>query len=106
MKARTNTNTNTNTNGSDKPNFTTVSGFKVMRTHQFDDGSVAFDLSINGILINGCSVRANKEGEAFISWPSRQNPRDQKWYRVASAYLSQEDQDKIISEVYKVVDSE
>ena len=102
MKART----NTNTNGSDKSNFTTVYGFKVMRVHQFDDGSVAFDLSINGILINGCCVRANKEGEAFISWPARQNPRDQKWYRVASAYLSGEDQDKIISEVYKVVDSE
>lgn len=57
---------------------------------------VFFDMKLNGIKINGCTLQQTKdEGKIFIAFPSKQG-RDNKYYPVVSAYITDEDTQKII----------
>ena len=43
---------------------------KVTRAHQFDDGSVTFDMTVNGVTIYGNRIVEGSKG-TFVSFPSR-----------------------------------
>lgn len=79
--------------------FIVVNDFKVLRVKAFDNGDIVFDLEINSIRIYGCRVVEGKNGD-FISWPQRKGS-DNKYYAIASAYISNDDQGKILAEVEK-----
>ena len=81
-----------------------VSSFSVKRAATTKRGTVMADVEINGILIYGFSVLANKEnGEAFLGWPSTKGS-DNKYYKTCWARLSDSDQDAIISSIYDYLD--
>lgn len=84
-------------NGGTKRNYTEVKEFSVIRTKMFDNGNVVFDLSINGVSIYGCRVVEGKQGD-FISFPQRKGG-DGKYYHIAYASLSQDDQGAILAAV-------
>lgn len=61
-----------------------------------NDYGVFFDMKLNDIKINGCSLQQTKdEGKVFIGFPSKQG-KDKKYYPVVSAYISEDDTQKII----------
>lgn len=98
MKARTTTNTNTNTERQRRKPIT-VTGFVLNRVRDDGNGVPYFDLTLNGVTVYGVAVRTTQSGEAFIAWPTKKG-QDNKFYKLAYAPLSQEDQDKIIQAVY------
>ena len=62
---------------------------KVTRGHVFDDGSVAFDMEVNGVSIYNSTLREGKNGQ-FVSFPSRK-AKDGKYYSHVYVKLSEED---------------
>lgn len=70
---------------------------KVNRAHQFDDGSVAIDLDVNGVSIYNAVLREGKNG-MFVSWPSRKG-KDDKYYSHVFVKLSETDIKSIIEQV-------
>ena len=73
---------------------------KVIRAHQFDDGSVAIDLDVNGVSIYNAVLREGKNG-MFVSWPSRKG-KDNKYYSHVFVKLSEADIKSIIEQVEKL----
>lgn len=92
---RTNNNTKTATKA--KAKSITVDSFSVDRVHEFDNGGVVADLTINGIKIYGVRVVEGKEKD-FLSFPQRKGV-DGKHYSIVYAFISDEDQADIIKEV-------
>lgn len=70
---------------------------KVNRAHQFEDGSVAIDLDVNGVSIYNAVLREGKNG-MFVSWPSRKG-KDDKYYSHVFVKLSEADIKSIIEQV-------
>lgn len=101
MKART-TNTNTNTN-TQRLEPIVVSSFAIGRVRDNGQGVPYADVTINGVTVYGCAVRATQAGEAFLAWPTKKG-QDNKFYKLAYAPLAQEDQDKIIQAIYDKLD--
>ena len=69
--------------------------FKVIvsRVKAFDDNNIACDLTVNGVSISGCVYRQGvKYGKeyAFISFPSRKNEKDGKYYNHANFPISED----------------
>ena len=62
--------------------------------------TIFFNLMLNGVQINGCTVARNKDGDNFISFPSEKG-KNGKWYKIVYAVLSEEDQDNILMEIQK-----
>lgn len=58
---------------------------KMTVTHVMDGQyGILFDVNINGVMIYGAKIRTVEgTGEAFVAWPSRQSPKDKKWYAYA-----------------------
>lgn len=81
-----------------------IESFKVLKTRMFKDGTVSFDLLINGVTINGCIVRQTKEGNDFISLPQRKGS-DDRYYSIVYFKLSDADQELILSDVEKMLNS-
>ena len=80
--------------------FMIVNDFSILRTHEFDNGNISFDLKINGITLYRLSVVSVKDSDrVFIGFPSYQ-AKDGKWYNYYYLPLSDEDMDKIINAVY------
>lgn len=103
MKART-YNTNTSNTKKDEAPAIVVSSFSVKRAATTKRGTVMADVEINGILIYGLSILANKDtGEAFLGWPSTKGS-DNKYYKTCWARLSDTDQEAIISSIYDYLD--
>lgn len=71
---------------------------KVTRGHAFDDGTVAFDMTVGDVSIYNCTLRENKDGVLFVSFPSRKG-KDGKYYSHAYVKLSEEDQVNIIEQI-------
>lgn len=72
-----------------------IMGCEIVRAVNNDYG-VFFDMKLNGIKINGCTLQQTKnEGNNFIAFPSRKG-KDNKYYPVVSAYISDDDTQKII----------
>lgn len=70
---------------------------KVTRAHQFDDGSVAIDLEVNGVSIYNSILREGKNG-MFVSFPSKMG-KDGKYYSHVYVKLSDDDIKSIIEQV-------
>lgn len=60
-----------------------------------NDYGVFFDMTINGVKINGCNLALNKDGEPFIGLPSKKG-KDGKYYPVCYIRFSGDDIKKII----------
>lgn len=80
-----------------------IDSFSVNRVHQFDNGGVTFDMTVNGITIYGCRVIETKDGD-FIGLPQRKG-KDGKWYSIVWAKFSEEDTKDILAEVEKQLNS-
>ena len=80
-----------------------IDSFSVNRVHQFDNGGVAFDMTVNGISIYGCRVVETKDGD-FIGLPQRKG-KDGKYYSIVWARFSEADTKDILSEVEKQLNS-
>ena len=73
--------------------------FKIVRTHEFDNGNVSFDLEMFGITFYRLTVVETKDGKnQFISYPQYQS--NGKWYNYFYIPLDDEAVDKIIEAVY------
>ena len=70
---------------------------KVTRGHVFDDGSVAFDMEVNGVSIYNSTLRDGKNGQ-FVSFPSRKG-KDGKYYSHCFIQLSKEDVANIVEQL-------
>lgn len=55
---------------------------KVTRAKEFKSGDVGFDMVVNGVTIYGCVYKESKRGN-FVSFPSRKNESDGKYYSYA-----------------------
>lgn len=60
-----------------------------------NDYGVFFDMTINGVKINGCNLALNKDGEPFIGLPSKKG-KEGKYYPVCYIRFSGDDTQKII----------
>ena len=80
-----------------------IDSFSVNRVHQFDNGGVAFDMTLNGISIYGCRVIETKDGD-FIGLPQRKG-KDGKYYSIVWAKFSETDTMDILEEVEKQLNS-
>ena len=70
---------------------------KVTRGHVFDDGSVAFDMEVNGVFIYNSILREGKNGQ-FISFPSRKG-KDGKYYSHVFVKFSDDDVKSIVEQL-------
>lgn len=70
---------------------------KVTRGHVFDDGSVAFDMEVNGVSIYNSTLREGKNGQ-FVSFPSRK-AKDGKYYSHCYVKLTEEDIKTIVEQL-------
>ena len=70
---------------------------KVVRAYQFDDGSIAIDLEVNGVSIYNATLREGKNGQ-FVSFPSRKG-KDGKYYSHVYVKFSEDDIQTIIEQV-------
>ena len=73
---------------------------KVTRAHQFEDGLVTFDMTVNGVTIYGNRIVEGSKG-TFVSFPSRKG-KDDKYYAHAFVQLSADDVKDIISQIEKL----
>ena len=70
---------------------------KVTRGHVFDDGTVAFDMKVNGVSIYNSILREGKNGQ-FVSFPSRRG-KDGEYYSHCFVKLSEEDIKSIVEQL-------
>lgn len=63
-----------------KRRFGTGHKFGVERVHEFEDGSVSFNLVVDGIVtIYRCRICEGKEGKPFVAFPSRKDKDGRYW---------------------------
>ena len=74
-----------------------VESFKVLKATQYSWG-VGFNMILNGVTIYNCTVAETKDGNFFISFPSRKGT-DGKWYSYVYFRFSEEDQNAILAAV-------
>ena len=75
----------------------------ISRVKAFDDNNIACDLTVNGVSISGCVYRQGvKDGKdyAFISFPSRKNEKDGKYYNHAYFPIS----DDLLNDIEKQIE--
>lgn len=73
--------------------------FSVTRVHVFDDGSITFNMQVDGFVdIYGCRIYDGKEGKPFISFPSRKGS-DGKYWNHVYIKLSDEQTEEIAKQV-------
>jgi DNA-binding cell septation regulator SpoVG len=71
----------------------------VERVHQFDDGSITFNLTVDGfVTIYGCRIYDGKDGKPFISFPARKG-NDGKYWNHAYIKLSDEQTEDVAKQV-------
>ena len=78
---------------------------KVTRAKEFENGSVAFDMVVNGVTIYGCWYReGEKDGKEYeiINFPS-QKGKDDKYYNIAWFKIEDELKADIIAQLQKLV---
>ncbi len=81
-----------------------VESFDVQRVKNTNRGCY-FTLVLNGVSINGCTIRETKDEVPFISLPQYKG-RDGNWYNVVYFKFSPEDQKQIIDLVSAALDDE
>ena len=94
-----------NMKGSTKKETANNYDVKVTRAKEFDNGSVAFDMVVNGVTIYGCWYReGEKDGEEYqiVNFPS-QKGKDGKYYNIAWFKIDDELKADIIAQLQKLV---
>ena len=94
-----------NMRGSTKKETANNYDVKVTRAKEFDNGSVAFDMVVNGVTIYGCWYReGEKDGKEYeiINFPS-QKGKDDKYYNIAWFKIDDELKADIIAQLQKLV---
>lgn len=81
-----------------------IESFDVQRVKNTNRGCY-FTLVLNGVSINGCTIRETKDEIPFISLPQYKG-RDGNWYNVVYFKFSKEDQDAIINLVSAALEDE
>ena len=57
--------------------------YKVERVHQFEDGSITFNLKVDGYVdVYGCRIYDGEDGKPFVSFPSRKGKDGKYWNHV------------------------
>lgn len=57
--------------------------FEVERVHQFEDGSVTFNMLVDGFVrMYGLRIYDGQDGKPFISFPSRKGKEGKYWNHV------------------------
>lgn len=74
-----------------------VESFGILKATQYSWG-VGFNMILNGVTIYNCTVAETKDGNFFISFPSRKGT-DGKWYSYVYFRFSEEDQKRILDAV-------
>lgn len=85
----------------------TANNYDVKVTHakEVKEGSVAFDMVVNGVTIYGCWYReGEKDGEEYqiVNFPS-QKGKDGKYYNIAWFKIDDELKADIIAQLQKLV---
>lgn len=94
----------TNANETKAREFMKVDTFQVTRANCVGSKNTVFaDLVINGVSIYGVTVVEGKNGD-FLSFPQRKADNG-KYYHIAYAPLSNDDQADIIKEIERVLNS-
>jgi len=71
----------------------------VERVHQFDDGRITFNLTVDGfVTIYDCRIYDGKDGKPFISFPARKG-NDGKYWNHAYIKLSDEQTEDVAKQV-------
>lgn len=87
-----------NNQNKEEKSYIKVDSFEVLRAQCVgNNNAVLFNMALNGVTIYGCRVVEGKNGD-FISFPQSKG-KDGKYYHVAYAYISNEDQKKILESV-------
>lgn len=75
----------------------------VERVHQFDDGSITFNLMVDGfVTIYGCRIYDGKDGKPFISFPARKG-NDGKYWNHAYMKLTDEQTEAVAKQVEELL---
>ena len=91
--------------GSTKTEATNTYDVKVTRAKEVKEGSVAFDMVVNGVTIYGCWYRGGqKDGKEYqmISFPS-QKGKDDKYYNHCWFKIDDDLKSDIIAQLQKLV---
>lgn len=65
--------------------------FTVERVHVFEDGSVTFNMMIDGFVrVYGLRIYDGRDGKPFISFPSRKGKDDKYWNHVYCPLLPED----------------
>lgn len=71
----------------------------VDRVHQFDDGSITFNMTVDGFVqVYGCRIYDGKDGKPFIRFPARKGS-DAKFWNHVYMKLSEEQTEEIAKQV-------
>ena len=82
-----------------KKDQTAAHKLTVERVHQFDDGSITFNLQVDGfVTIYGCRIYDRKDGKPFISFPARKGS-DGKYWNHAFIKLNDDQSEEIAKQV-------
>lgn len=85
--------------------------FSIDNVREFDDGNIAFSLTIGRITIYGCRIYTGKDDE-FISWPSRcvkankRGEKDRYFNHARVNDLTNAEQAAIINTVYALLEDD
>jgi hypothetical protein len=70
-----------------------------------NDYGVFFDMTLNGIKINGCSLKERKDNKKiFVAFPQRHG-NDGKYYPIVSAYLDDDTTELIVNAVENTINN-
>lgn len=84
-----------------------VYDFDIKVTRVFDGRyGILFDMEINHVFINGCRVVSTEDGEAFIGFPQKKGKKDDKWWNVCYAPLTNEQTADILEQVDNLLNPE
>ena len=72
----------------------------VKRAKEFDS-CIVFDMIVNDVSIYNCRLIENKEGNMFVSFPSKKG-KDGKYYSYAYCKLTTEDVTNIVDQISKM----
>lgn len=95
--------------GSTKTNETKTNyDCKVTRAKEVNEGTVVFDMVVNGVTIYGCWYRegtSKKDGKEYqmISFPSQKSDKDDKYYNHCWFKIEDSVKDDIIAQLQKMV---
>lgn len=73
--------------------------FTVDRVHQFDDGSINFNMTVDGFVqVYGCRIYDGNNGKPYVCFPARKGNDGRYWNHVYMK-LSEEQTEEIAKQI-------